>query len=436
MKSLVFEKNIGIETYFTEDKGIDGKLRYTPEDFIVRELYLYPKKEETGNYVIAEVSCRNWETHTLIRELAKRLHISRKRIGFAGTKDKRALSTQLMSFYDVSNEELSKIKIKDVLLNNIYSSDKPIKLGDLYGNYFETTIRKINNELKSEQIGMKISFLNGYGGFPNYYGVQRFGVVRPITHVVGKHIVDGDFEKAVMTYIANPIEGENDETFELRKELEKSRDYSKALHSYPDQLNFEKAILNKLVVEPKDFVGALKELPRNLLTMFINAYQSYLFNKILSERIERKMPLNQAIVGDIILPLRISIKDKEGILVTKSNIEKVNMQTSKKKAFVSGLLVGSDSVFADGEMGEIEHKIIDKEKIDKRDFIIPEMPFISSSGSRRSLFAPLSKIDWTMRDDELNDGHQELTLKFELPKGCYATSLLREFMKSEDIKNY
>lgn len=436
MKSLVFEKNIGIETYFTEDKGIGGKLRYTPEDFIVKELYLHPKKEETGNYVIAEVSCRNWETHTLIRELAKRLHISRNRIGFAGTKDKRALSTQLMSFYDVYNEELSKIKIKDVSLNNIYSSDKPIKLGDLYGNYFETTIRKINNKLKSEQIGKKISFLNDYGGFPNYYGVQRFGIVRPITHVVGKHIVDGDFERAVMTYIANPIEGENDETFELREELQKSRDYSKALHSYPDQLNFEKAILNKLVVETRDFVGALKELPRNLLTMFINAYQSYLFNKILSERIERKMPLNQATIGDIVLPLRNNIKDNKGILVTKLNLEKVNMQISKKKAFVSGLLVGSDSVFAEGEMGGIERKIIDKEKIDKRDFIIPEIPFISSSGSRRSLFTPLSKIDWTMRDDELNVGHQAITLRFELPKGCYATSLLREFMKSNDIKNY
>jgi len=436
MKSLVFEKNIGIETYLTKEKGIGGKLRTTPEDFIVKEIYLYPKRKETGNYNLAEISCKNWETHTLVRELAKRLHISRKRIGFAGTKDKRALSTQLMSFYDVSMEELSNIKIKHVSLNNIYSSDKPIKIGDLYGNTFEIIIRNINNKVESKQIENLTSFLKDYRGFPNFYGVQRFGIVRPITHIVGRHIVDGDFEKAVMIYIANPIEGENEETYELRKELEKSRDYSKALHTYPDQLNFEKAILNKLVVEPKDFVGALKELPRNLLTMLINAYQSYLFNKILSERIKRKIPLNQAIVGDIVLPLRNNIKDNEGILVTKSNLEKVNKQISKKRAVVSGLLIGSDSIFSKGEMGEIEQKIIEKEKIDCRDFIVPEIPFISSSGSRRILLAPLTSIDWRVHDDVLNNGKKALTLKFELQKGCYATSLLREFMKSEDIKNY
>jgi tRNA pseudouridine13 synthase len=436
MKSLVFERNIGIETYFTEDKGIGGKLRTTPEDFIVKELYFYPKREETGNYAIAEVSCRNWETHTLVRELAKRLHISRKRIGFAGTKDKRALSTQLMSFYNVSKEELSNIKIKDVSINNIYSSDKHIRIGDLYGNRFEIAIRNINNKVKLEQIQTIASILDECSGFPNFYGVQRFGIVRPITHIVGKHIVHGDFKEAVMTYIANPIDGENSETFKLRKELERSHDYSKALHSYPDQLNFEKAILNKLVVEPEDFVEALKELPRNLLTMFINAYQSYLFNKILSERIRRKIPLNHAIMGDIVLPLRKNIKDNEGILVTKSNLEKVNKQISKKKAFVSGLLVGSDSCFSEGEMGEIENKIIEKEKIDHRDFIIPEIPFISSSGSRRSLLAPLASINWTLHDDVLNDSKKALTLKFDLSKGCYATSLLREFMKSEDIKNY
>ena len=72
--------------------------------------------------------------------------------------------------------------------------------------------------------------------------------------------------------------------------------------SYPNQLNYEKAILNKLVVDSKDFVGSLKELPKNLLTMFVYAYQSYLFNKILSERIKRKLLINRAIVGDIVLP--------------------------------------------------------------------------------------------------------------------------------------
>ena len=87
-------------------------------------------------------------------------------------------------------------------------------------------------------------------------------------------------------------------------------------------------------------------------------------------------------------------------------------------------------------MGEIEHKIIDKEKIDPRDFIIPDIPRISSRGSRHPLISSINKINYKLKADDLNSGKKALNLKFELKKGCYATSLLREFMKADDIKNY
>jgi tRNA pseudouridine13 synthase len=208
------------------------------------------------------------------------------------------------------------------------------------------------------------------------------------------------------------------------------------LKSYPDILSFEKAILNKLVVDPEDFVGALRELPRNLLTMFVYAYQSYLFNRILSERIKQNLPLNKAIVGDFVLPIRKSVIDEKPIRVKENNIEKVNKQISNGKAAVSSVLFGSDSVFSEGEMGEIEHKVIDSEKIEPRDFIIPDIPFVSSSGMRRPLLAFVKNLDFKLEKDEHNKSKQALFLSFELQKGCYATSLLREFMKSDDIKNY
>ena len=435
MKSADAEKTIGIETFFTKAKGIGGKLRTYPEDFIVQERFIHPHTREDGRFSIAEITSNNWETNLLIRELSNRLHISRKKVGFAGTKDKRACTTQLMSFYNVSKEELSQIKIKDVIIENIYMSNHPVKIGALLGNRFEITIRDISR-VKSEQIQNIVSHLVENGGFPNFYGVQRFGVMRPITHVVGKHIVNGDFEKAVMSYIANPLSGEDKETYTLREHLQQTYDFSEALKSYPRSLNFEKAILNKLVVNPKDFVDALQELPKNLLTMFVYAYQSYIFNRILSERIQRKLPLNKAIVGDIIRPVRKNIIDENGIITTKSNIEKINKQILKGKAFVSGLLLGSDSRFSEGEMGEIEHGIVDIEKINTQDFIIPDIPYLSSSGSRRSLLAFLKSIDWELKHDELAKNKFALTLKFDLLKGCYATSLLREFMKSEDIRKY
>ncbi|MDH7506481.1 MAG: tRNA pseudouridine(13) synthase TruD [Candidatus Thermoplasmatota archaeon] len=436
MKVLDAEKFIGIEAFLTPFKGIGGKLRVQPEDFLVEEISSYPSRSETGKYLIASVTSKNWETNHLIRELSDYLRISRQRIGFAGTKDKRAKTTQLMSFYNVPAEKLLKIKIKNVSFENIYRSDKPVKLGDLLGNKFDIIIRNIKKNIDFEHVKKIASFINEYGGFPNFFGIQRFGIIRPNTHIVGKYIVKGDFEKAVMSYIANPMETEDEETYNLRKNLQETHDFAYALKSYPNKLIFEKAVLNKLVINPDDFVAALKELPKNLLTMFVYAYQSYLFNRILSQRIKKKIPLNEAVVGDIVLPIRKGVVDETGIKVTKDNIKKVNLQISKGKAVVSGILIGSDSIFSEGVMGEIEHKIIESEKLDPRDFIIPDIPFISSAGSRRALLASVKNLESNLIDDDLNKNKKALNMKFDLSKGCYATSLIREFMKAEDIRNY
>jgi tRNA pseudouridine13 synthase len=436
MKVLDIEKIIGIETFYTLFRGIGGKLRTKPEDFIVSEVSNYPSKKEDGKFAIADVTSVNWETNILVRELSNWLHISRQRIGFAGTKDKRAMTTQLMSFYNIPKQKLSEIKIHNVKIDNIYYSNHPVKIGNLLGNQFEIIVRNINDDSNLEQ-GQKIaSFIEDNNGFPNFFGIQRFGIIRPITHIVGKYIVKNDFEKAVMTYIANPIKGEDEESYELRKNLQETYDFSEALKKYPNNLNFEKAILNKLVQNPKDFIGALKELPKNLLSMFVYAYQSYLFNKILSERIRQKIPINQAIIGDLILPIRKGIFNETPIPVSEKNIKKVNYQISKGNAVVSGVLFGSDSVFCDGEIGEIEHKIIKKENFDPRDFIICDIPFISSSGSRRPIFAKIKDLNFELIEDELDTNKKAVNIKFELKKGSYATSLLREFMKTDNIRNY
>jgi tRNA pseudouridine13 synthase len=436
MKTPDFEHQIGIETYSIHKPGVGGKIRVRIDDFHVTELFLYPPKKDNGHFTIAEVSARNWETHTLVNEIASRLHFSQRRISFAGNKDKRAWSTQLMSFERLAPEHLSQLNIKDVSFENIYQSDVPVRIGDLLGNRFEITVRNIDSAILPEQIKTLISPLETWGGFPNFYGIQRFGVIRPITHLVGKYIVQGEFEKAAMTYVAHPMSGENETTYALREELEKTRNYAKAFQTYPDALNFEKAMLNKLLQNPNDFIGAFKELPKNLLLMFVNAYESILFNKILSERIRRKIPIHHAIVGDIICPVRKNIVTNDFIPVRDANLDKVNKQISKKKAVVSGLLIGCDTVFAEGEMGEIEHAIIESEKIDPRDFIIPEVPFLSSSGTRRPLLALLPSLEWKLHVDELQEENQALTLRFDLQKGCYATCLLREIMKSNDPKNY
>jgi tRNA pseudouridine13 synthase len=421
------EETIGISVFLTNTPGIGGRLRKDPEDFVVEEISSELEPTEGGKYSVARIRSRNWETNRLVRHFARKLRMSRKKIRFAGTKDKRAVTTQLFQF-DCPPEMIDSLSIADVEILKVFETDERLDIGRLFGNKFKIVLHEIKTPIEEAQA---VSFETGRdiletGGFPNFFGVQRFGAIRPITHLVGRHIIKGDFEQAVMNYVANPIEGEPEEAYDARRNLQKDGDYSKALQDYPDRLSFEKAVLNHLVKEPEDFIGALEQLPENLLLMFVHAHQSFMFNKILSLRMDEGLPLNEPITGDCVLPLdRYGLPDHDNwITVKERNVEKIGQQVKRKKAFVSSVLFGRKSVFCQGEMGEIERKVIEDEGLTNDDFFVSEMRRLSSNGTRRELLAPLDEI-------EIENVDNSLSFTFQLNKGCYATSLLREFMKTD-----
>jgi tRNA pseudouridine13 synthase len=170
--------------------------------------------------------------------------------------------------------------------------------------------------------------------------------------------------------------------------------------------------------------------------MFINAYQSYLFNKIISMRLTEGLPIDRAIPGDIIIPTSYTRNDTEWITATASNLDKVNYQIEKHKAVVSGILFGHSPIYAKGEMGEIENTIIENEGIDPRYFFIPEIPFLSSSGTRRGIFSWIKDLTVQPLSDSRQQDKRTIQLSFDLDKGCYATSFLREWMKVSDVRAY
>lgn len=423
------ESEVGMELFFTDTEGIDGRLKKYPEDFQVEEIIDLGTLKE-GDYSIAKIWARNWETNRLIIELAKRLNIDRRDISFSGTKDKRAVTTQYMSF-KTDPDSLKEVEINNVEIRDINRSHKSLHLGAHKSNRFGITIRdiSIDSEDVVERVEQTAEIIKKEGGFPNWFGIQRFGSIRPITHIVGKHIITGKFEKAVRTYLTEPDERESQRNYEARKFLQDTWDYEEALERYSKALNFERDILRSLIRYPDDPIKALKKLPQNLRLMFIHAYQSYLFNKMVSERLRRGIPLNDARVGDILLPTdRNGLPNKDTpVEVTEKNVEKASKMVREGKAYISAPLLGRSSRFSNGVQGEIEREVVSEEDIDKKDFVIPELPEISSTGSRREMFAKAKDLEW-------EEGESSIDLRFELFKGTYATTLLREFMKLPDTE--
>ena len=171
------EADIGMRCYICPTDGTGGHLKTLPEDFVVTEISDPPRAKENGDFAIATVVSRNWETNRLVRILARSIGMSRERIGFAGTKDKRAVTTQLMSF-KCPTEDLSKVDLKDVEIRDVYRGSRAIQIGDLIGNEFEITVKDCTMDAARipEIVEEDISVIKKVGGFTNYFGVQSFGV--------------------------------------------------------------------------------------------------------------------------------------------------------------------------------------------------------------------------------------------------------------------
>jgi tRNA pseudouridine13 synthase len=416
------ESELGLELFYTAGvPGIGGKLRATPEDFVVDEISILPPESVDGRFVVAKVWHRNWEANRLVRRLASNLHVGRMKVGFAGTKDGRSVATQLMSF-DAPIEQVQALAIPDVLVSDAYRSKRMITIGDLVGNRFDIRVTEV--EGAEDVIEDCRARLDALGGFPNYFGIQRFGTVRPITHLIGKDLVAGDLEAAVMRYAANPMD-DGSQANDARRNLQETRDFEKALKEFPMKLTFERTMIGYLKDRPGDYRGALRRLPNNLLMMFVHAYQSYMFNRMLSERIRRGLPVGRPIPGDRVLPVgRHGVPDQDSpVKVTLDNLEKAARQVEQGKAFVSGVLFGAESEYADGEMGEIERAVVESEGVSRKDFQIVGLREASSKGTRRELLAPYKNLI-------VEAGEGQARFRFSLNKGSYATCLMREFMKT------
>ncbi|MGD8507002.1 MAG: tRNA pseudouridine(13) synthase TruD, partial [Candidatus Bathyarchaeota archaeon] len=364
-----------------------------------------------GRYLVCVLVKKNWDTILAVEAIAEKLGLSAESIGIAGIKDAKAVTAQHISIGRTTPEQVSRVKIRDINLYPLRFVNEKIYPGFLLGNRFRIVIRAVTHSSSIIEKRMKNIQLDllSLGGIPNFFGHQRFGTVRPITHVVGKHITKGEWKKAALTYLAKSSEHEHPEARRARQQLWNTRDFKAALYCFPQQLRYERFMLNHLAKHQGDFVGSFRRLPMKLCRLFVQAYQSFLFNKFLSARMKHEMPLNQIL--------------NEDYTVKVDNTSRVALP-----------LVGFKQPVSTGEQGEIEKEILEEEDVKPNDFHIPQNPRMSASGRLRSVLACVNCLSVEKSShDQVNYGKRQTRVDFMLPSGSYATVLLREFMKTRNL---
>ncbi|MFW9825992.1 MAG: tRNA pseudouridine(13) synthase TruD [Candidatus Thorarchaeota archaeon] len=442
------EKFVGIETFATQDiVGIKGDYKTQFKDFIVREIeyngkILDIKEDYRSSTFSEELKDRytwfnlikvNNDTFEALRKIGNKLKTPYKLFSYSGLKDKNSISVQKISVKGNYVTALRNLKINDIFIRNVQPKRKPIKLGSHLGNHFSIVIRNVNpaKNLKNE-LERIIQFLNQYG-FPNYFGLQRFGKYRPNSHLVGYWILQGDYQKAFEEFISSTFSTESLESEKVRREFRNTRDLQRAFREFPKSLNYERNMIEYLISNMGDYEGSINTLPSDLKKLLISSFQSYIFNKMVSLRVKKGIPLFSPVDGDVICILddiggnATSVKYKYGNLYDNY----LDKALKLNHASIVMPIIGSDTSLDEFPlMKSLFEEIMREENIKKnlfKDKLPDEFEF---KGSLRSMtIKPTSLKLVSIDQDDLNIGRCKVKIEFSLKRGSYATMLIREFIK-------
>ncbi|KAG9317426.1 tRNA pseudouridine synthase D [Chiua virens] len=456
-------------------------------------------------YIHFTLQKTNRDTQDALAYLSRTLHVSVKDLGVAGTKDKRGVTVQRVSLrrgnktvenvWKAANqigrrsiqEAITQRGERGVRIADLNYRKAGLELGMLKGNEFVITLRNMQVD-STDALDLVMNSMK-QKGFINYYGMQRFGTAAVPTHTIGLAFLRSDWHKAV-SLILQVRPGEHPDVVAAREAWLVDRNLDRALALMPRRVVAERCILEsykKQGGETRNAMGALSTIPRNLRLMYIHAYQSYVWNAIVSERI-RMHGADKAVPGDLVFEEEPTGKGKlddsldvnldEPTAVDEhgesSNTPKKIRKTPWVPPQVKTLTIddaqnysifdvimplpGRDVKFPGGPLGERYREFLRRDGLDPDNFIRKQKEYTLNGSYRKILQLPKnmtwSALRYTDPDVALAQADEDKLLCFDPPSivengrfmalqinltlgtAAYATMALRELTKMETSSHF
>ncbi len=402
-----------IGPYLTNDlPGVGGSIKDRPEDFRVEELPLYEPDGE-GTHLYFRVTKRGLSTPEAVRLIARYLGVRPGDIGYAGNKDARAVTTQMMSVEHVTPEKLTGLEDDRMHIEPLRAHSNKLRPGHLAGNRFTIRIRGV--EASAEPDARKVLDVLAARGVPNYFGPQRFGA-RGDTGKLGEALIHNDLEKFISLLLGSASDHDGPDV-RLAREAFDAGDYEQAMRRWPRSFHEERRALSAFIrrAKPAAAVGALDKRRKRL---FISAFQSEIFNAVLARRLDS---LDRVFDGDL------AMKHDNGAVFRVEDAAAEQPRADRFEISPTGPVPGSRCEPAQGPGGEIERAVLAERGI--ADGELPKkVGSLRLSGTRRALRFALVEPGLSAGADEYG-GYLEV--RFTAESGCYATCALREMMKTD-----
>jgi tRNA pseudouridine13 synthase len=372
------------------------KIKQRPEDFVVVEISRYTLSPQ-GAFALYRLL--KWDIGTLeaLRNLRRAWRLSRSQVSFGGLKDRHARTEQVIS---VRGGPPTSFEGSAFRVEYLGRSRDPITRSNLEGNRFEIVVRDLDRIPDLEPVRR--------WGLPNYFDDQRFGSLRGTDgDFIGRALVQGDPERALRLAIASPSADDRKAAREVKTRIrDRWGDWAGLERDLPS--GPERAVAAYLASHPGAFGRAFELLDQDLRILYVSAYQSWIWNRTLARLLK---PLPGAYEVDYaggrhVFPPSLSPADHDRLAELRLPL------LTPGQAF-------------EGEAAEITRRILEEEGVEQKQFRLKKLEkTFFGKGLRAAWMAPAG-LAAVPGDDDLNPGRRRLRLSFELPKGSYATVLLK-----------
>jgi tRNA pseudouridine13 synthase len=394
--------------YLTADlPGVGGRIKVQAADFHVVEIPLYAASGE-GEHTFVRVEKTGLSTFEAVRRISRALGINPRQVGYAGLKDAHAVTVQWLSLGDVPPALVERLELPGLRILDVDRHTNKLKVGHLSGNRFTIRVR----DVPAAALPAAQAILEQLAtcGVPNYYGEQRFGL-RGDTHLLGRALVCQDADALIQRLVGMPHPAESPRVRQARQLFEDG-DLVGALHAWPRQMDAERGVVRALS-QGQAPSAAVRRVPNRMRRFYVSAYQSFLFNQVLSRRIESGL-LGRLLLGDL------AYIHAKGAVFCVDDPKAEQPRADRLEISPSGPLYGRKLSMPQGLPGEMEQRVLDEEGLELEDWRVRGLKL---KGARRALRIPFRDVE-SFYDEGLR-------LSFSLPPGCYATVVLRELLKTD-----
>jgi len=380
------------------------KLKCRPEDFRVEELTA--RVADGGPYALYRLTKRGLATPDALHAIARRWRIPLEQMSCGGLKDRHALTVQQVSIVAGPRRNLKQTSLDLVYLGQ---ASRPFTSQDIEGNRFRIVLRDLDEDAGNVAVrGLESAARDG---LPNYFDEQRFGSVGSSGDYVARAWCTGDYERALWLILADPNAHDRPDQRRQRGLVQRHwGDWARVRAGLARSA--WRNVIAHLVDRPRDFRGAITRVPQDLRSIYLAAFQSAVWNRMLAELLRQRLPgdrlLEMAVAGQS-LPVPCALDEAEREVLRPIELP---LPSARMRSQSGPWEVLIQRALAPWGLALRELRV----KYPRDSFF--------SKGLRRAMFFATG-LEHQVEDDDLYGGRRKITLTFDLPRGAYATILTR-----------